>query len=82
MEGRKVTFNDNVEIRFMHVWAYAYKKSRERYWEVVAIDAARFKRRIMMSSDLLDPILLKKKKDERAYMTGGIVNSYMKMYID
>ena len=82
MEGRKVTFNANVEIRFMHVWTYAYQKSRERYWEVIASDAARFKRRIKMTGDILDSVLLKKKKDERAYTTDGVTNSYMKMYMD
>ena len=83
MEGRrkKVTFNDTVEICLMCAWAYAYRKSRECYWEMVGRDAGRFTRRIKMTGCILDPILVKKKKDVGAYMTEGIMNSYMKMYI-
>ena len=62
MEKRKVTFNDNVEIRFTYVWTYAYRKSRERYWEVIAADSARFKRRIKNIEKILDPVLEKKKE--------------------
>ena len=62
MEKRKVTFNDNIEIHFMYVWAYAYRKSRERYWEVIAADSARFKRRIKTIENILEPILVKKRE--------------------
>ncbi len=41
-----VTFNEIPEIKYMHVWQYAYKKYRQRYWENVAVDRFRFERRI------------------------------------
>ncbi len=41
-----VTFNEKTQIKYMHVWQYAYKKCRLRYWEIVAIDRCRFERRI------------------------------------
>ena len=82
METRRVRFSEHTQVRVMYSWRYAYKKARECYWEMVARDAARFKRRIEMMEDKIQHILMKKMEDERRYMSDGIVNSYMKNYID
>ena len=41
-----VTFKDVVQIKYMHVWLFAHNKYRQRYWENVALDRVRFRRRI------------------------------------
>ena len=39
MEGmKKVRFNDNVKIKTMCVWSYAYRENRKTYWMTVAVD--------------------------------------------
>lgn len=55
---KKVTFNiENNKVYFMVTWNFAYKSSRERYWEILAIDRMRFARRIEEISNVINPIL-------------------------
>lgn len=55
---KKVTFNEEGNRRHVLVtWKYAYKASRERYWENVANDRMRFQRRIAEVGVILNPIL-------------------------
>ena len=42
----KVIFNDKPIVYVMIVWNFAYKESRNRYWEHFVIDRYRFQRRI------------------------------------
>ena len=44
--NKVVTFDDVPQIKYMHVWQFASKKYRQRYWENVALDRIRFQRRI------------------------------------
>ncbi len=44
--GQKVTFDDKVIIHLTYTWMFAHKQARERYWEYMAVDRLRFKRRI------------------------------------
>ena len=43
---KNVTFNDYVNIHPMIVWSFAYRQHRKTYWEFVAVDRWRFRRRI------------------------------------
>lgn len=60
-KGKRVRFNDNVEIHYMHTWHYAYKKARISHWTMMTLDSYRFKRRIQEIANMLDHILLNKK---------------------
>ena len=82
MMDKRVRFSGKDEIHLMYVWKFAYKSARKTYWEVVARDATRFRRRIDITGDILKPILLKKIEASCKYTSEGIVNSYMKIYID
>lgn len=54
---KKVTFSRNITMHYMNCWTFAYKVARQRYWENVAIDRARFRRRIKESSLIIEDIL-------------------------
>lgn len=58
MKKKKVTFNlrDN-KIHLMVVWNYAYKLSRKKYWEILALDRVRFHRKIEEISNIINSIL-------------------------
>lgn len=44
---KHVTFNNEVKVKYMVVWGYAYKASRNGLcWIQMAMDRDRFKRRI------------------------------------
>ena len=47
MMGKCVSFNDEVIKHYLCVWDFAYRKCREPYWEIVALDNYRFKRRVI-----------------------------------
>ena len=58
---KKVTFNENVKIHPVPLT----DECREKYWEIVALDAERFKRNITAKSPALSRIL---QKDHRSIM--------------
>ena len=54
-----VTFG-RVQIHYLCVWDFAYRDARKGYWEQVARDRCRFKRRIGHTELILKPVLEKK----------------------
>ena len=57
---KKVTFKEDVQIYYMHVWKYAYREARKNYWLTFTTDRMRFKRRIEKLEDIMSPILQQK----------------------
>lgn len=57
---KKVTFNEEIKIRNMIVWNYAYKAARKADWMTIVNDRLRFKRRIQQMEEILKYVLLKK----------------------
>lgn len=44
-KGKKVKFDSEVKILYMHVWSYAYHKARKSNWMQIAADRYRFNMR-------------------------------------
>ena len=57
---KKVTFNNKITIKVMHVYKFASEKNRARYWENVALDRIRFQRKITQFEEIIGPVLEEK----------------------
>lgn len=44
-EGKRVSFDSNVRILNMNVWAFAYREARKSEWKQIAADRYRFELR-------------------------------------
>ena len=58
--GKKVRFleKDLVQVKYLHVWAFASREARKSVWMDIARDRAHFKFRIIHTfSKLLDPVM-------------------------
>ena len=58
--GKKVRFleKDLVQVKYLHVWAFASREARKSVWMDIARDRAHFKFRILHKfSKLLDPVM-------------------------
>lgn len=53
---KKVHFNEAVKLQTLHVYLFANKIARQCYWETVARDNERFKRRIAQCMQCLGDI--------------------------
>ena len=56
---KKISFNNNIQIRYMRVWDFAYRNARKSSWEIIARDRQRFATRITRIGRILEPILQK-----------------------
>ena len=61
-KGKKVTFDDIVDVQFMYVWSYAYKQARIGIWNHLALDRIRFQKRISLIEPKLTKVLEQKLK--------------------
>lgn len=59
MSDSKVTFNENIQVKYLHVWLYAHKSARRSDWETAYLDALRFQDIIKKSELIIQPILQK-----------------------
>ena len=57
---KRVTFKEKVQVFEMYTWKYAYREARKSIWLNVYIDRMRFKRRIKLTEEILNPILREK----------------------
>lgn len=64
---KKVSFAVNPEVKKMFIWTFAHKNSRKKYWEYLAIDRERFRRRIMETEVVIAPILAKEFRNKMYY---------------
>ena len=58
--GKKVRFleKDLVQVKYLHVWAFASREARKSVWMDIARNRAHFKFRILHKfSKLLDPVM-------------------------
>ena len=60
MAGKKVHFNEKVEVKYIVTWAFAHRQARKGAWLQYAIDRIHFQRRIMNVEKILEPVLFQK----------------------
>lgn len=55
---KSVSFNENKnKVYVLITWKFAYNSARKKYWEFYAIDRIRFRRRIQLISQIVNPVL-------------------------
>jgi len=54
---KKVTFESRPTIYVQYVWRFAYQQARKSEWEQCARDRDRFRRRIIESGHIINPVL-------------------------
>ena len=57
---KRVTFNEQIFVHSLFVWAYAYKKARQSNYEQQILDRYRFKNRIKDAENILETVFDKK----------------------
>lgn len=55
--GRKIQFNEIINVKVMFVWEFAHREARKSKWMEIRVDDYRFKRRIQSIINILNPIL-------------------------
>lgn len=55
---KSVSFNLHPEIKILHTWLHAHQQARKGIWHLAAIDRIHFQRRIELTKNKLDPVLL------------------------
>lgn len=53
----KVTFNPDIKISTMDLWAFAYYEARKSNWQQIVADRNRFQRRINQTGKIISPVL-------------------------
>lgn len=53
----QVTFNDNIQIKYLYTWSLAHLLARKSDWIQIVADRHRFQRRITQLEDIIAPIL-------------------------
>jgi len=54
---KKVTFDPKPKVYVQYVWPFAYQQARKSEWEKYAHDRDRFTRRIIESTNNINPVL-------------------------
>lgn len=54
---KKVTFRLQTQVHLMLHWDYAFRAARQGSWEQIARDHERFRRRILLSEEMLKSVL-------------------------
>lgn len=54
---KTVRFKEVHQVQYIIAWSFAYRKAREKHWEIFALDDFRFKVRIQRTARVLDKIL-------------------------
>jgi hypothetical protein len=62
-----ISFNENVQVRHMVCWTFAYRDARKGPWEQFARDRDRFRRRAEQLALIINPILVNKIKMYKKY---------------
>lgn len=60
MLNSRVTFNENVKIKYLYVWPFAHWAARKNNWQFEYSDRLRFQNKIQTIGLILHPILQKK----------------------
>ncbi len=59
-----VHFNDNIQVKYMYVWATAHRLARKGKWIQMAIDRCHFNNRIDKSNKEIGYIFQKEHRDK------------------
>lgn len=62
MTIKQVRFNNDVKVRYMCHWSYAYRNARRGTWIQEACDRARFQMKILRYAEIINPVLEHKLK--------------------
>lgn len=58
-KSKSISFNLYPEIKILHTWIYAHQQARRGTWHIEAVDRMRFRRRVQLVKEKLDPVLLR-----------------------